>query len=219
MFNGIEIFDRVPPSLDGIKALANLPTSIVGDVTGRIIGTVGLHPVNKSPVSACGNAVTVKARAGDNLLIHRALRMLEPGDFLVVDGDGDITRALFGEIMMSVAQVKGAVGAVFDGAIRDVNAFEEKNFPCWARGVNLRGPYKDGPGAINVPVSIGGLVIYPGDIVLGDSDGIVAFSPKIALEVAKLGQQKLAHETATLKAIYAGTYDDSWIDEALAKKS
>jgi regulator of RNase E activity RraA len=97
-------------------------------------------PVNKSSVSVCGNAVTVRVRAGDNLLIHKALQLLQPGDVLVVDGGGDISRALFGEIMMTVAKSKGAIGAVFDGAIRDVEAFEKYRFPCWARGINLRGP-------------------------------------------------------------------------------
>ena len=218
MWNGIEINDRVEPSLDGIKALSGFPTSIVGDVTGRVIGTTGLYPVNKSPVMACGNALTVKVRSGDNLLIHLALRMLQPGDILVVDGEGDVTRALFGEIMMSVAKAKGAVAAVIDGAIRDVNSFEAKQFPCWARGVNLKGPYKDGPGAVNVPVSIGGLVINPGDIVLGDSDGVVAFSPRVALEVANLGKEKIAQELATLKSIEEGVYNDSWIDLVLKQK-
>lgn len=218
MWNGIEINDRVAPSVEGIKALAEFPTSIVGDVTGRLNGTNGLFPVNKSPVTACGNAVTVKVRSGDNLMIHLALRMLKPGDVLVVDGEGDLTRALFGEIMMSVAKSKGAVAAVIDGAIRDVNAFEKAHFPCWARGINLRGPYKDGPGAVNVPVSIGGLIINPGDIVLGDSDGVVAFSPKVALEVAQLGKEKVAQEVATLKSIKDGTYNDSWIDTVLKAK-
>ncbi|MCX7245118.1 MAG: RraA family protein [Burkholderiales bacterium] len=218
MLHGIEINHRIAPFADGIKALSGIPTSILGDVTGRLIGTVGLHPVNKSFVSACGNAVTVRVRAGDNLLIHRALRMLKPGDFLVVDGEGDISRALFGEIMMNIAKAKGAIACVFDAAIRDVNAFEENKFPCWARGINSRGPYKDGPGAINVPVSVGGLVINPGDVVLGDPDGIVAFSPKVALEVARLGKEKVVQETATIQAILNGSYDDSWIDKVLEQK-
>ena len=218
VWNGIEIRDRVAPFTEGIKALSEFPTSIVGDVTGRLVGTSELHPINKSLVKACGNAVTVKARSGDNLMIHLALRMLQPGDVLVVDGEGDITRALFGEIMMSVAKAKGAVAAVIDGAIRDVQAFESANFPCWARGVNLRGPYKDGPGAVNVPVAIGDLIIHPGDIVLGDSDGVVAFSQKVALEVAQFGRDKLAQEESTLNAIKAGTYNDSWIDLVLKQK-
>lgn len=218
MLNGFEINDRVAPSVEGIKALTGLPTSIVCDVTGRMVGTEGLRPVNQSSVTACGNAVTVKVRSGDNLMIHLALRMLQPGDVLVVDAEGDLSRALFGEIMMSVAKSKGAVAAVINGAIRDMDAFEEAKFPCWAKGVNLRGPYKEGPGALNVPVTVGGMLINPGDIVLGDSDGVVSFSPKQALEIAKLGKEKVAQEQATLKSIQDGTYNDSWIDGVLKQK-
>ena len=218
MLNGFEIKDRVAPSVEGIKALTGLPTSIACDVTGRMVGAEGLRPVNQSPVAACGNAVTVKVRSGDNLMIHLALRVLQPGDVLVVDAEGDLSRALFGEIMMSVAKSKGAVAAVINGAIRDVDAFEEAKFPCWAKGVNLRGPYKEGPGSLNVPVTVGGMLINPGDIVLGDSDGVVAFSPKVALEVAQLGKEKVAQEVATLKSIKEGTYNDSWIDTVLKQK-
>jgi regulator of RNase E activity RraA len=173
--HGIEIHPRKDAFKDGIKALEGLATSVVSDVLGRTIGSVGILPVNKSPVAICGNAVTVKVRPGDNLLIHKALQMLQPGDVLVVDGGGDISRALFGEIMMTVAKAKGAIGGVFDGAIRDVDTFEKHQFPCYARGINLRGPYKDGPGSINTPVSIGGMVVNPGDVILGDCDGIISF--------------------------------------------
>jgi regulator of RNase E activity RraA len=159
-------------------------------VLGRTIGAVGILPVNKSPVSVCGNAVTVSVRSGDNLMIHKALQILKPGDVLVVDGGGDISRALFGEIMMTVAKSRGAVGAVFDAAIRDVEAFERHQFPCWARGVNMRGPYKDGPGSINMPICIGGMTVNPGDITLGDGDGIIALSPRLPWRGARLGKEK-----------------------------
>lgn len=155
-----------------------MPSSVIGDVMGRLVGTTGLHPVNRSPVTVCGNAFTVSVRAGDNLLIHKALELLQPGDVLVIDGEGDVSRALVGEIMMSVARWRGATGFVVDGAIRDVEAFEQQQFPCWARGINLRGPYKDGPGTINRPISIGGMLVNPGDIIVGDSDGLVAVTPR-----------------------------------------
>jgi len=215
---GIEILPRKEAFQEGISALTGLATSVVSDVMGRTIGAVSILPVNKSSVSVCGNAVTVSVRAGDNLLIHKALQILKPGDVLVVDGGGDITRALFGEIMMTVAKSKGAIGCVFDGAIRDVDAFEKHKFPCWARGVNMRGPYKDGPGSINVPVSIGGMVVNPGDVILGDCDGIIALSPNIALEGARLGKEKEAVERKTIQSILDGQYDDAWIDVTLKQK-
>ena len=180
--------------------------------------SLGMSRYSKSPVSVCGNAVTVSVRAGDNLLIHKSLQILKSGDVLVVDGGGDLSRALFGEIMMTVAKSKGAIGCVFDGAIRDVDAFEKHKFPCWARGVNMRGPYKDGPGSINTSISIGGMVVNPGDIILGDCDGIIALSPSIALEAAKLGKEKEATEHKTIQSILDGQYNDAWVDATLKQK-
>ena len=215
---GIEILPRKEAFQEGISALTGLATSVVSDVMGRTIGAVSILPVNKSSVSVCGNAVTVSVRAGDNLLIHKALQILKPGDVLVVDGGGDITRALFGEIMMTVAKSKGAIGCVFDGAIRDVDAFEKHKFPCWARGVNMRGPYKNGPGSINTSISIGGMVVNPGDVILGDCDGIIALSPSIALEAAKLGKEKETAERKTIQSILDGQYNDAWVDATLKQK-
>jgi regulator of RNase E activity RraA len=215
---GIEIHPRKEAFKEGVAALTGLATSVVSDVLGRTIGAVNILPVNKSPVSVCGNAVTVSVRAGDNLLIHKSLQILKSGDVLVVDGGGDLSRALFGEIMMTVAKSKGAIGCVFDGAIRDVDAFEKHKFPCWARGVNMRGPYKDGPGSINTSISIGGMVVNPGDIILGDCDGIIALSPSIALEAAKLGKEKEATEHKTIQSILDGQYNDAWVDATLKQK-
>ena len=215
---GIEIHPRKEAFQEGISALTGLATSVVSDVMGRTIGAVSILPVNKSSVWVCGNAVTVSVRAGDNLLIHKALQILKPGDVLVVDGGGDITRALFGEIMMTVAKSKGAIGCVFDGAIRDVDAFEKHKFPCWACGVNMRGPYKDGPGSINTSISIGGMVVNPGDVILGDCDGIIALSPSIALEAAKLGKEKETAERKTIQSILDGQYNDAWVDATLKQK-
>jgi regulator of RNase E activity RraA len=215
---GYEINARVPAFDEGIRALTGLATSVVSDVLGRTIGAVGILPVNKQSVSVCGNAVTVSVRSGDNLMIHKALQFLAPGDVLVVDGGGDLSRALFGEIMMTVAKSKGAVGCVFDAAIRDVDAFEKSNFPCWAPGINMRGPLKDGPGSVNVPVSIGGMLVYPGDVILGDGDGIIAIRPSVAVLAGKLGKEKELVERQAIASILAGKYDDAWVDLALKQK-
>lgn len=218
-FNGIEIMPRVKENDAALEALRGLPTSMIGDVMGgRLVGTTALRPVNRSSVSTCGNAFTVRVRAGDNLLIHKALGLLQPGDVLVVDGEGDIGRALVGEIMMTTARERGALAFVIDGAIRDVDAFEEQSFPCWARGVSLRGPYKDGPGSINVPITVGGLWVQPGDVIVGDSDGVVAVPVALAEETAAKARSKMRDEQATLAAILAGTYSSAWVDAILSQK-
>ncbi len=218
MSSGIVIHPRHEPFTEGIQALQGLPSSVIGDVMGRLVGTEGLHPVNRSIVTVCGHAFTVRVRSGDNLLIHQALDMLQPGDVLVVDGEGDVTRALVGEIMMTSARMQGALAFVIDGAVRDVDAFETHKFPCWARGVNLRGPYKDGPGSINVPVTVGGMLVNPGDIMVGDGDGLVAVPAQRALEIAKLAHEKVAHEQATIQDILHGRYSSAWVGVALKQK-
>lgn len=219
IFNGFEIRQRVDPHVAGIDALKDLPTSVIGDVMGgRLVGTTALRPVNRTPVAACGNAFTVRVRAGDNLLIHKALDLLQAGDVLVVDGEGDTSRALVGEIMMTSARVRGAVAFVMDGAIRDVDAFEEHRFACWARGVSLRGPYKDGPGSINVPVIVGGMLVHPGDVIVGDSDGVIAVPAPLAIETAAKARAKVTQEQATIVSIVNGTYSSAWVDAALEQK-
>jgi RraA family protein len=169
-------------------------------------------------VGLLGPALTVRVRSGDNLMIHKALQLGKPGDVLVVDGGGCTDRALFGDIMKNVAKMRRFAGIVIDGAIRDVAAYRDDIFPCYARGVCHRGPYKDGPGEINVPVSVGGMVVNPGDIVVGDDDGVVFIAAADAKAVAAASRKKAAAEEATLASIAKNAYDDSWIDATLKAK-
>jgi RraA family protein len=157
-----------------------------------------------------GVAFTVRTRPGDNLAIHKALEFVGPGDVIVVDGGGDETRALIGEIMMNIARQRGAAGYVIDGAIRDAAAIAAADFPVFARAAFHRGPYKYGPGEINVPVSIGGMVVTPGDIVVGDDDGVLAFPPAIAPTLLEAVHAQIQRETDTLVAIREGRYADGY---------
>ena len=217
--NGFEIHPHSTTPASAVQLLSGYATSIVSDVMGgRLVGSSDLRPVHRSVLSACGQAVTVKVRGGDNLMIHKALATLTTGDVLVIDGEGDVSRALVGEIMSSVARKRGTVAFVVDGAVRDADSFETHRFPCWARGVNLRGPYKDGPGSINVPVVVGGMRVNPGDIMLCDGDGVVAIPPSMAAEVAAKAREKTDVEAATLKSIEAGTYSAPWVDETIKAK-
>jgi RraA family protein len=181
-------------------------------------GTWGLSPRHRPGAALLGPALTVRVRTGDNLMIHKALQLGKPGDVLVVDGGGATDRALFGDIMKNVAKMRGFAGIVIDGAIRDAAAFRDDDFPCYARGICHRGPYKDGPGEINVPVSIAGMVVHPGDIVAGDDDGVVFIAPADAKAIAEASRRKAAAEEATLRSIAENRYDDSWIDAALKAK-
>ncbi len=192
--------------IEGFKAA---PTSVISDNLGRLPGAVGLRPFHRSG-KLVGAAFTVRTRPGDNLAIHRALEMVGPGDVIVVDGGGDETRALVGEIMKNIAQWRGAEGYVIDGAIRDVAAFTADDFPCFARAVIHRGPYKNGPGEINVPVSVGGCVISPGDIVVGDEDGVVSFPAATGASLLEAVRAQIAREEEMLKSIREGRYQGSY---------
>ena len=197
------------PPAELVQGFRNASTSIISDNLARLAGSVGLKPFHRGR-RLVGAAFTIKTRPGDNLAIHRALEMVGPGDVIVVDGGGDESRALVGEIMKNIAQWRGAEGYVIDGAIRDVAAFAADDFPCFARSVIHRGPYKSGPGEINVPVSIGGAVISPGDIVVGDEDGVVSFSQAAAPALLEAVNAQIAREEATLVAIREGRYQGSY---------
>lgn len=215
---GFRILNRTQvASKELVDAFAKLPVANVSDSMSRM--TAAGHTLR--PMHASGNlagvALTVKARPGDNLMLHKAIDIAVPGDVIVVDGGGDLTNALMGELMLAYAVKKGVAGFVLNAAIRDVDAFVETNLPTFAAGVSHRGPYKDGPGEINVPISIGGMVIHPGDIVIGDSDGVHCVPLADAEEVLKKTQAKSDAEINQMKAIAEGTNDRAWVDAALKR--
>ena len=218
MTNGYIISERTPPLVNEISQLKGISTSIISDSIGRNLVAKQILPINKKPISVCGNAFTVQVRSGDNLMIHKALQMIQPGDVLVISGDEDIDRALFGEILMTIAIKQGAIACIVDGAVRDIDAFDRESFPCWARGISLRGPFKDGPGTINQAIFIGGMLVQPGDIIVGDGDGVIAIPRDTAQAAVTLSKEKLRQEEKTIESILNGTYDDSWVDKVLKQK-
>lgn len=193
-----------------VRALRELAVSLLSDNMARLSGTLALRPFHLPGAQMVGTAVTVRTRPGDNLAIHRVFEFCRPGDVLVIDGGGDVTQALMGDIMASYAERLGVQGLVIDGAIRDVNAIRTRHFPVYARGVTHRGPYKTGPGEINVPVTVDGMVVHPGDIIVGDEDGVLAIAPTDAATVIEAAKKQLAKEASLLDAIAKGTYDSSW---------
>jgi RraA family protein len=197
-----------------IDAFKSAATAIISDNLGRLPGAVDLRPFHRAGSIMVGTALTVRTRSGDNMAIHQALDLVRPGDVIVVDGGGDTSRALVGEIMMTIAQTRGAVGYVIDGAIRDCGAFARADFPCFAKAAIHRGPYKNGPGEINVPVTVGGLVIEPGDIVVGDEDGVVAFPQAIAAELLQAVRAQERKEADILQSIRDGSYTGAYAKSA-----
>jgi RraA family protein len=198
-----------------VKGLGAMVTAHLSDNMNRLVaGGAALRPMHGGG-KLCGPAFTVKVAPGDNLMVHKAIDIAAPGDVIVVDAGGVLTTAIIGDIMSSLAAKRGVAGMVIYGAIRDSAEIGARRFPVYACGVTHRGPYKNGPGEINAPIAIDGMVIEPCDIIVGDADGVVAVPLAQAEEILTRARQQLAKETATLKAIARGKADRSWVDKAL----
>ncbi|MFJ1254431.1 RraA family protein [Cupriavidus sp. CuC1] len=201
-----------------LAALRDLPVAALSDSMHRNTGTVGLQPFHKAVATTMvGTAVTARSRGGDNLTYLRALEFCRPGDVLVIDAGGDLQNAVVGGILSYYAASIGVVGVVVDGAVRDVAELREREFPVYARGVTHRGPYKDGPGEINVPVSVGGMVVRPGDVLVGDQDGLLAIPPGDVPLLIEKARAVLAAEAETIRAMKEGRWDRAFIDALEAR--
>ncbi|MGN6701405.1 MAG: RraA family protein [Burkholderiaceae bacterium] len=205
------------PGPDLIRPFQGLPVANIGDSINRTFCMrASLRPFNDHPL--LGPALTVKVRPGDNLLLHKAIDMAEPGDIVVVDGQGEISNALIGELMIAWAIKRKIGGFIIDGAVRDVARLKEASIPIYAAGVTPAGPYKDGPGEINFPIVCGGVSVNPGDIVVGDADGIVVIQPNDARSVLEKTRAKSEDEQRVMREIDDLKWDRAWVDAALKAK-
>jgi 4-hydroxy-4-methyl-2-oxoglutarate aldolase len=206
-------FERIAPEL--VEAARALPAAILADVYGRR-GTVHGRISAVSPaMKIAGPAITVEVRPGDNLMIHAALAIAQPGDVIVVDGKGDQTCALIGEIMATQAQQAGLAGMVLDAAVRDAEALRANGFPVFSVGTNPCGPTKFLPGRVNWTITIAGITVNPGDLVVGDADGVVVIERGRVAEMIELGRKKVADETNRIAGIRQGKLVPGWLAEAL----
>lgn len=200
-----------------VDRFRSLPVANISDVMQRMSAAgSGLRPLHREGL-LIGPAITVRTRPGDNLLVHKALDMAVPGDVIVVDAGGELTNAILGELMIAYAHHKGLAGIVVNGAVRDYAAIRSGTFPIFALGVTHRGPYKDGPGEVNVPISLGGMIINPGDLIVGDDDGVVSVPLDSLDQVHSAASAKHQAETRQLDAIAAGQNQRDWVDAALSK--
>jgi len=212
----LDIPKRPDPKL--VAEFARMVTPHLSDSMERLYaGGPQLRPMYKGPTLA-GPAFTVKTAPGDNLLVHKALDTARPGDVIVVDAGGFADHAIIGELMAARAKQRGIAGLVIWGAIRDSAELGAGSYPVFACAVTHRGPYKNGPGEINVPVTMGGMPVSPGDIIVGDADGLIAVPQEMAEKVLASAKAILEKETAAMRQIQAGTVDRSWVDKALKEK-
>lgn len=210
----IRDFVRVSPDL--VTEASKFAASILADVAGRRGALHGrIAPLSPS-MRIAGAALTVEVRPGDNLMIHAALALARPGDVIVVDGKGDLSSALMGEIMSQQAVALGVAGVVIDGAVRDSEAIRELGFPMFAAGLNPNGPTKNVPGRVNHPISIGGVTVSPGDLIVADADGVTVIERDKAPAMLALAAQKVAAETKRIADIKSGNQlRPGWLDAAL----
>ena len=209
------------PDSSIVEAFKQLPAANVADTMGRscaLSSEIRLISSPDLPIMA-GAAPTAKARPGDNLMLHKALDMAGEGDVIVVSNDGDRTHSLMGEIMAVYAQhTRKIAGIVLDGPIRDIEELSRMHMFLYATGSTPGGPYKEGPGEVNVPVSIGNIAVMPGDIILGDRDGVIVIPRKDAAVILEEAKKYAALDAGKVEAAKNGTSKRQWVEDTLVKK-
>lgn len=212
---------REMPDPEIMAQFKTIPASNTADVMNRSCAMNPRIHLVSSPKDQMmvGPAYTVKCRAGDNLTLHAALNLCGEGDVLVVSNEEDETRALMGEVMMAYLRcTKKIAGIILDGPIRDIDEIGKWDFPVYCTGTTPGGPYKEGPGEINVPISCGGISVNPGDIILADPDGIIVIPRLDAAVILEDAKKFQAADEKKLAAAKDGTANRAWVEKSLAEK-
>jgi regulator of RNase E activity RraA len=209
-------FTRPGPAV--VDRFRGVPTGHVGDALGRSAAMdYRIKPVAPG-MAFCGVAFTVQARPVDNLVIWKAIELAQPGDVLVVATGGHLGHSMWGDLTSRVAAARGLAALVTDGAVRDVSGIVESGFAVFAAAVTPNSPHKDGPGEMNVPIACGGQVVHPGDILVGDEDGVVVVPRVVAADALVELQRIDAYERDFLAAINAGDLFPNSVDRLLAER-
>jgi 4-hydroxy-4-methyl-2-oxoglutarate aldolase len=206
---------RLPTSL--VEQFRGIASPNIADSMGRF-NFMDAGIVSRSGIPACGPALTVNCRPADNLMVHKALQLAERGDVVVVATGGNTVSAVFGGLMCEAASAKGIGGIVVDGALRDVQDLTRLKFPAFSRALCPGGCDKDGPGEINVPISCGNTVVCPGDLIVGDADGVVVVPHAHAAEILDLVKQLIDRERGRVKEIRSGGLFRPDVDDTLRKR-
>jgi regulator of RNase E activity RraA len=215
-FRLIADFPRSDAAL--VEGFRHAATGNVGDALGRSAAMdAGIKPVSPN-ATFCGVAFTVKTRPVDNLVVWKALELAQPGDVIVIATGGHPAHSTWGDLTSRVAAARGLVAMVTDGAVRDVEGIAEAGMPVFAAAVTPNSPQKDGPGELNVAISCGGQVVHPGDILIGDGDGVVVV-PREDGAVALVELERIrAYEAERLEAITRGEFFPANLDRLLSER-
>lgn len=194
--------------LQDLKRLSEYPVALIGDGFGRrAIMDSGIKPLNPQ-LKMFGSAVTVETHPADNLMIHVGIKIAQEGDILVVNAHGSLSNGILGDLLCNTAVRKKLGGIIIDGAVRDSVELIESGLPIYARGINPMGGGKEGPGQVNLPTSCGGIVVNPGDMVIGDADGIIVIPPERARQALDGAQAKVDAEEKRMEAIKNAPLDE-----------
>jgi len=219
---GKRIFlQRKTASKEVMSQLGKIPAANIADVMERSCAMNPRIKLVSSPKNSImvGPALTVKVRPGDNLSLHAAMNIAQEGDVIVVSNEGDDTRALMGEIMMTyLYNYKKVAGVILDGPIRDIEEIGKWDFHVYATGTTPGGPYKEGPGEVNVPISCGEISVNPGDVIVADPDGIIVI-PRNDAEVVLADAKKIQeNDEKKVLASKTGSANREWVTKLLSEK-
>jgi regulator of RNase E activity RraA len=209
-------FERPDPEV--VEGLSRFPTPEISDLMNRLYAMVPAVKNLTDPDNhrVCGPALTVKVYPGDNLMVHKSLDLAQPGDVIVVDTSSSYLTAVLGDLVSTKARHRGVQGFIVDGLIRDLPAIRALgDFPVFARGVTPIGPLHRGPGELNHPISCGGIVVNPGDVIVGDLNGVVVVPRDIAAELLDRLNAKAAKESDYVNAVARGDFNNDWVDAML----
>ena len=207
--------ERLDP--DVIDRLRRYPTPDISDLMNRLYTmATAIRNVTRPELRVIGSACTVKVFPGDNLMVHKSLDVARPGDVVVVDASSSTMTAVLGDLVATKARHRGLAGFVVDGLVRDLPGIEALgDFPVFARGVTPIGPLHRGPGEVNFPISAGGIVVHPGDVVVGDENGVVVVPRENAVEIAERLEQRSAADAEYLASVARGEFSNAWVDGVL----
>lgn len=186
-----------------IEEISHYPVALIGDVLHRMgmMASAIRHTAGRP--AFFGTILPLNTREGDNLAIHRALDEAHPGDVLVINGNGEMNRSVFGDLLGEICLAKQVAAVVIDGAVRDIEELDSMGLPVYARAVNPAGPSKWGPGQVGIPVACGNVVCHPGDAIIGDRDGIIVIGRDLLPTLAERVRQQDGYENSFREKVRA----------------
>jgi RraA family protein len=201
-----------------VAAFSEFETPMISDRMNRLYTMcTAIRTLTAPGLRVLGPACTVRVFPGDNLMVHKSLDIAAPNDILVIDAGGSAMNAVLGDLVTTKARHRKIAGFVVDGYVRDIPGILALDFPVFARGVTPIGPLHRGPGEINFPVQCGGIVVCPGDIIVGDANGVVVIPLDAAAVLLERLRAQRAKEASYLAAVARGDFSNAWVDALLTQ--